>query len=147
MSETATIGAVFPSQHTLAKVAFEHDLIGVTPGGCLRYLAFLAAGIPRDEARARVMPQQNLKAFADRRSNREQTVIPKDAYEAIKQRYPGRSISWVLRYHAAMELTGNAELAEELASSVNEHHGRSKGSKDSYQRTRRTKAELSETTA
>jgi len=139
MVNSAGISTRFPPGIGPGVIAARAGLIGATPGGVLRYLAYRLAGHNETEARERVIPLRNLSSF-NSRPREEVTQIPVADLEAIRARHPGKPISYLLRFQAAKEAGADDALADEIASSITV--GRPKGAKDLHQRTRRTNAEL-----
>ena len=137
MSEAAQIGATFPPDGLL-HVADRAGLYGVSPGATVRFLAYLAAGLSWDEARNRVLPRKVPLSIFDERSAREQVRIPQDVADQIHTRHPGKPVPWVLRFYMAKTNGASDRQAESIADGYKA--GRPKGSPDSYQRTRRSKA-------
>lgn len=139
MSERAGISTRFPPGMSPGVVAVNAGLTGASPGGVLRYLAYRLAGSDPHAAREQVIPQRDLSAF-NSRPRTEATMIAAEVVEAIRERFPGKSLSWLLRYQAAKENGADDALAKEIASSI--VRGRPEGSKDVKPRVRRTRAEL-----
>lgn len=142
MARGARISAVFPPDGLL-HAAVNSGLTGASPGAVVRFLAYLAAGHDLDEARNRVLPKrQPLSVFET--SVKEQVEIPQAEADRIRENYPDKSVAWVLRYYMAKINGATDKQAESLAGEFKA--GRPEGSKDGYQRTRRSKAELESTT-
>jgi hypothetical protein len=130
MTANARISAVFP-QDGLLHVASNTGLTGATPATIVRFLGYLAAGYSTDDARERVMPKRQPLSVFDG-SAKEQTHFPEPELQKIHERYPGKTVSWALRYHMAIVNGATDRQAEELAEGYKP--GRPIGSKDSYQR-------------
>jgi hypothetical protein len=139
MRRTTLVGATFPAD-SLLHTAVNAGLPGVSPGSVVRYLAYLAAGLDESEARARVMPTHTPLSAFDNRSAMERADVPHEIRDAIRAKYPGKSVSWVLRYYMALVNGASQRQAESIADGFKA--GRPAGSKDSRPRIRRTKAEI-----
>ena len=137
MAKYATVGATLPPD-ALMRIAFDWLPGGASPGAALRYIAYRAAGDP--DARKKVMPNDVPLSDFDGRAAFEKTNVPAEVVDEIRRRHPGKSVSWALRFQYAKMNGARDNQAELLADGFKP--GRPKGSKDSYQRTRRTKAEL-----
>ena len=134
------IGAMFPPDGLL-HTAVNAGLTGATPSAAMRYLAYLAAGLSPDEARNKIMPSRTPLSAFDGRSAMERVRIPQDILDDIRKRHPGKQVSWTLRYYMALVNGANERQAESIADGFKS--GRPPGSRDSYQRTRRSRAEIS----
>jgi hypothetical protein len=139
MTGTAKIAATFPPDG-LVSTAFNNGLLGASPGAVVRFLAYLAAGLDRDEARQRVAPQHVPLSDFEKRAFMEQVSLPRDIIDNIRDRHPGKSVSWALRYHMALVNGATDRQATIVANGFSA--GRPVGSKDSKPRIRRTNAQI-----
>lgn len=117
MNRAVTIGSTI-QPNVLGRVAFDAGLVGATPGAILRYLAYRAGGMTAVQARDRVLHTgQNLSAFSNRPA-KERTSIHESAVADIKAKFPGKPVSWVLRYVAAIEAGADESLARTIADEI-----------------------------
>lgn len=139
MPRGASISATFTPQTRPHVVADRAGLAGATPSAVVRYLAYRLAGRDEQTAREQVLPRRDLSAF-NNRPRKEAAEIPAETLADIQRRFPGKSISYLLRFQAAKESGADDEVAHDIASSISA--GRPKGAKDARPRTRRSREEL-----
>lgn len=123
MSQLVTVGGMFP-KNALGKLAYRADLVGASRSQVVKYLAYIAAGFQPAQAREKVLApsDRDLSTFAGEQ-RREIAMVDPAILQAIREKHPGREVSWCLRYYAALHTPGcTEELAVEIASEI--HRGR-----------------------